>query len=296
MSVQLPEEPDMAAFLHNDPHATWEAWLSVVRDQLRRLPKRKGKPDADVRIIKGRSRLLQTLKESHAQQRFLETQARILRERELVLTAHERLSHFFPAHETVVHATLKRSGGEQFHLPAKRPRHQESQEVDDPTVSPFRNVVMSYQGANRFQSLPHHCILVTGVPMKVASTTGVFKNHVKKASPTAVTLTESVASMVHILRSLSRQDQDTLTELIGRHFMCRGVNGVVEMARDFLPANLDTRTEEFAALVKIVHEVFRRRPSFEKLLIQGSERTMDMWVWRDFYDELFDMESGVIIY
>ncbi|KAJ3170642.1 hypothetical protein HDU88_008544 [Geranomyces variabilis] len=163
--------------------------------------------------------------------------------------------------------------------------------------NPIMKIIERYQDTGRSESLPFHCIVVTGVPSAVSSSAPIFKNHVtlrENVAPMGTSMpADNIAPLLQHLSGLSTWKANALMTLVREECALNGQNSVIRKGRAdlLLPWGCDAEMHEF---IRVLEEM-ARRPG-PRLLMQGSERTSDMWIWRSLWELLFLPDQGVTIF
>ncbi|KAJ3170359.1 hypothetical protein HDU88_008987 [Geranomyces variabilis] len=145
-------------------------------------------------------------------------------------------------------------------------------EADD--VEELREIIRGFQNGKVSGSLPFYNILLAGAPAEVEA--------------------YLVDIQVHLGRLPSRSQRELLT-MSNEIYPRRGADGLVAAAvqKGYLPAAASSDDEDLRVFLQILNDL-EPLPVGE-LLLQGSERTLDIWVWRPFY-KLFLCEAGICVY
>ncbi|KAJ3162020.1 hypothetical protein HDU86_005718 [Geranomyces michiganensis] len=157
----------------------------------------------------------------------------------------------------------------------------------DDELRALEDIVTSYQQQRRTRSLPYHCVLVGGMPSSFKST--IFTNKFRAPRQPA-----SVDAAIEALATMERSAYSRLVVLVQEHCKDGGVSAVIHCAKaeKLLPGGACTNL--LRETIDILRTISKRPVA--QLLMQGTERTSDMWIWREFYDLLFLAEIGITIY
>ncbi|KAJ3189262.1 hypothetical protein HDU85_002890 [Gaertneriomyces sp. JEL0708] len=160
-------------------------------------------------------------------------------------------------------------------------------------ASPLRSIVAQYQELRKIDSLPYHGVLLSGIPRKDRA--GIFSNNHVECPP--LSLQEDSPAMA-TLQALSPAAQEQLLQIIKRLLVRKGVEGIAAVAKaeGVLPQDFDDTAEDFERFALLANEMQKCQWSGSKLLMQGTERTSDIWIWRPFYGLIFMPKQGVTVY
>ncbi|KAJ3185047.1 hypothetical protein HDU87_002613 [Geranomyces variabilis] len=157
----------------------------------------------------------------------------------------------------------------------------QSEDSSDSEASEAGTVIQQFHRTGARLSLPYYNILLAGVPENIENYAPIFRNRLIFESPESLYECSLAATCEH-LRALAPRGQRELLTLVNERHARQGSVGVIMAAceQDLLPANAGAQAEvhEYIGLLAALEHL-----PFGDLLVQGSERTDDIWVWQPFY-------------
>ncbi|KAJ3169375.1 hypothetical protein HDU87_000650 [Geranomyces variabilis] len=132
------------------------------------------------------------------------------------------------------------------------------------------------------RSLPYR-----GLPSSLKSAIFANKFRTPRQPASAHAAFEALARMEPLAHS-------RLVMLVQEHCKDGGVSAVIRHAKAEKLLASCTWTNLLRETIDIVRTIAKRPVA--QLLVQGTERTSDMWIWREFYDLLFLAEIGITVY
>ncbi|KAJ3174010.1 hypothetical protein HDU87_007225 [Geranomyces variabilis] len=155
-------------------------------------------------------------------------------------------------------------------------------------------IIEGFQAAQASSSLPYFNILLGGAPEELETYAPIFKNRLELEKPSCP-LGNFLVEIQQHLAGLPKRGQRDLLTMVSEIYPRRGADGVVEAAllKRYLPATASADNDDLREFIALLHTL--EPLPFGELLLQGSERTSDVWVWSPFY-KLLLLEPRICVY